>query len=72
MNTKKLAAAGFSYGAEITGTLAGLEHGRIGAFAFKSGRGHNTGFSQSFCASHRDKAAFAAYLATLCGWTHGD
>ena len=55
VNTKRLAAVGFSYGAEITGTLAGLEHGRIGAFAFKSGRGHNTGFSQSFCPSLRDQ-----------------
>ena len=65
VNTKKLAAVGFSYGAEITGTLAGLEHRRIGAFAFKSGRGHNTGFSQYFCASLRDKAAFTAYLAKM-------
>jgi dienelactone hydrolase len=65
VNTKKLAAVGFSYGAEITGTLAGLEHGRIAAFALKSGRGHNTGFSQSLCASLRAKAAFAAYLAKM-------
>lgn len=65
VNTKRLAAVGFSYGAEITGTLAGLEHGRIAAFAFKSGRGHNTGFSQYFCPSLRDQATFTAYLAKM-------
>ena len=65
VNAKKVAAAGFSYGSEITGTLAGLEHSRIVAFAFKSGRGHETGFAQALCPSLHDKTAFAAYLADV-------
>ena len=63
VDAKRIAAAGFSYGAEITGTLAGLEYKRVVAFALSSGRGHDTGSAPSFCPSLRPKRAFDAYLA---------
>jgi dienelactone hydrolase len=50
VDARRIAAAGFSYGAEITATLSGVEH-RIAAFALKSGRGHHTGFVRIFCTS---------------------
>ena len=45
---KRIAAAGFSYGASVTAVLAGVEH-RIRAFALKSGRAHHTGFMRLAC-----------------------
>ena len=45
---KRIAAAGFSYGASVTAVLAGVEH-RIRAFALKSGRAHDTGFMRLAC-----------------------
>lgn len=50
VDAKRIAAAGFSFGAEITATLSGVDH-RFVAFALKSGRGHNTGFVRIFCTS---------------------
>lgn len=50
VDAKRIAAAGFSYGAEITATLSGVDH-RIAAFSLSSGRGHNTGFVRIFCKS---------------------
>ena len=45
---KRIAAAGFSYGASVTAVLAGVEH-RIRAFALESGRAHHTGFMRLAC-----------------------
>ena len=45
---KRIAAAGFSYGASVTAVLAGVEH-RIRTFALKSGRAHHTGFMRLAC-----------------------
>jgi len=45
---KRIAAAGFSYGASVTAVLAGVEH-RIRAVALKSGRAHHTGFMRLAC-----------------------
>ncbi len=50
VDAKRIAAAGFSFGAEITATLSGVDH-RIVAFALKSGRAHNTGFVRILCTS---------------------
>ena len=50
VDAKRIAAAGFSFGAEITATLSGVDH-RIAAFSLSSGRGHNTGFVRIFCKS---------------------
>lgn len=63
VDAKRIAAAGFSFGAEITATLSGVEH-RIVAFALKSGRGHNTGFVRIFCTS-LGAAKLNAYVAKL-------
>jgi len=48
VDRKRIAAAGFSYGASVTAVLAGVEH-RIRAFALKSGRAHHTGFMRLAC-----------------------
>ena len=50
VDAKRIAAAGFSFGAEITATLSGVDH-RIVAFALKSGRGHYTDWVRIFCKS---------------------
>src|SRR3954452_9560668 len=50
VDAKRLSAAGFSLGAEVTASLAGVDH-RIAAFALKSGRGHLSGFARIVCAS---------------------
>jgi len=63
VDAKRIAAAGFSFGAEITAILYGVEH-RIAAFALKSGRGHNTGFVRIFCTS-LGAAKLDAYVAKL-------
>lgn len=48
VDRRRIAAAGFSYGASVTAVLAGVEH-RIRAFALKSGRAHHTGFMRLAC-----------------------
>jgi dienelactone hydrolase len=58
----RMAAVGFSLGAEVTASLAGVEH-RIGLFALASGRGHNTGFARAICTSFGP--ALGTYLRTL-------
>lgn len=63
VDAKRIAAAGFSFGAEITATLSGVEH-RIVAFALKSGRGHYTGFVRIFCRS-LGAEGLEAYVAKL-------
>ena len=63
VDAKRVAAAGFSFGAEITAVLSGVEH-RIVAFALKSGRGHNTGFVRIVCTS-LGAAKLDAYVAKL-------
>jgi dienelactone hydrolase len=62
VDAKRLAAAGFSLGAEVTASLAGVDH-RIAAFALKSGRGHLSGFARIVCASLGPK--LGDYMATL-------
>jgi cephalosporin-C deacetylase-like acetyl esterase len=62
VDRKHIGAAGFSLGAEVTGSLAGVEH-RIVAFALKSGRGHLTGFGRIICRSLGTQ--LDAYLAKL-------
>jgi fermentation-respiration switch protein FrsA (DUF1100 family) len=63
VDAKRIAAAGFSLGAEVTATLSGVDH-RFSAFALESGRGHLTGFGRSFCTS-LDANELAAYVATV-------
>jgi len=50
VDATRTAAVGFSLGAEVTASLAGVEH-RISLFALKSGRGHLTGFARAVCTS---------------------
>lgn len=45
-----LAAAGLSFGAEVTASLAGVEH-RLHAFMLESSRAHFTGFVRLLCTS---------------------
>src|SRR5205823_5794211 len=59
---RRIAAAGFSLGAEVTASLAGVDD-RIVAFAQKSGRGHLTGFARVVCASLGPR--LGGYMATL-------
>ncbi len=63
VDATRIAAAGFSFGAEITATLSGVDH-RIAAFALKSGRGHHTGFVRIFCKS-LGAAKLDAYVAKI-------
>jgi len=63
VDPKRVAAAGFSFGASVTGTLAGVEH-RFTAFVVESGRGHHTGFMRKVCES-LSKRAFTAYARKL-------
>jgi fermentation-respiration switch protein FrsA (DUF1100 family) len=63
VDAKRIAAAGFSLGAEVTAALSGVEH-RIVAFTLKSGRGHLTGYIPIICAS-LDTKQREAYVATL-------
>jgi fermentation-respiration switch protein FrsA (DUF1100 family) len=58
----RIAAAGFSLGAEVTGSLAGVDH-RIAAFALKSGRGHLTGFARQVCTTLGPR--LQGYIRTL-------
>jgi dienelactone hydrolase len=60
---KRIAAAGFSYGASVTAVLAGVEH-RIRAFALKSGRAHHTGFMRLACSQLGEKK-LDAYVEKL-------
>jgi dienelactone hydrolase len=60
---KRIAAAGFSYGASVTAVLAGVEH-RIRAFALKSGRAHHTGFMRLACPQLGEKK-LEAYVEKL-------
>jgi dienelactone hydrolase len=60
---KRIAAAGFSYGASVTAVLAGVEH-RIRAFALKSGRAHHTGFMRLACPQLGEKK-LDAYVQKL-------
>jgi len=63
---KRIAAAGFSYGASVTAVLAGVEH-RIRAFALKSGRAHHTGFMRLACPqlSQKKLDAYVEKLAAI-------
>jgi dienelactone hydrolase len=63
VDAKRIAAAGFSFGAEITATLSGVDH-RIAAFSLSSGRGHHTGFVRIFCKS-LGAAKLNAYVAQI-------
>ena len=63
VDAKRIAAAGFSFGAEITATLSGVDH-RIAAFSLSSGRGHHTGFVRIFCKS-LGAAKLDAYVAQI-------
>jgi len=63
VDAKRIAAAGFSFGAEITATLSGVDH-RIAAFSLSSGRGHHTGFVRIFCES-LGAAKLDAYVAEI-------
>ena len=63
VDATRIAAVGFSFGAEITATLSGVDH-RIAAFALKSGRGHHTGFVRIFCKS-LGAARLEAYVAQV-------
>ena len=63
VDARRIAAAGFSFGAEITATLSGVEH-RLVAFALKSGRAHYTGFVRIFCTS-LGRTNLDAYVAKL-------
>ena len=63
VDATQLAAAGFSFGSEITATLSGVDH-RFVAFSLKSGRGHHTGFVRLVCTS-LGKAALDAEIARL-------
>ena len=63
VDATRIAAAGFSFGASVTATLAGVEH-RFSAFVVESGRGHHTGFMRKVCES-LPKRAFAAYARKL-------
>ena len=60
---KRLAAAGFSFGASVTAVLAGVDH-RIRAFALKSGRAHHTGFMRLAC-PQLGKKKLDAYVEKL-------
>jgi dienelactone hydrolase len=63
---KRIAAAGFSYGASVTAVLAGVEH-RIRAFALKSGRAHHTGFMRLACPQlgHKKLDAYVEKLSAI-------
>ena len=63
VDAERIAAAGFSFGAEITATLSGVDH-RIVAFSLSSGRGHHTGFVRIFCKS-LGPAKLDAYVAQI-------
>jgi cephalosporin-C deacetylase-like acetyl esterase len=63
VDSKRIAAAGFSQGAGVTGMLAGVEH-RIRLFTLKSGRAHLTAYIPIFCTSLSTQQRNAA-VATL-------
>jgi cephalosporin-C deacetylase-like acetyl esterase len=63
VDAKRIAAAGFSQGAEVSGMLSGIER-RISAFGLKSARAHLTGYLPIFCTA-LSKAQLRAYIAKL-------
>jgi len=65
VDSTRIAAAGFSYGASIAAALSGVEH-RIVAVALKSGRGHFTGYATTFCRS-LGRQGLALYTRQLGG-----
>jgi predicted esterase len=66
VDARRLAAAGFSYGASLTAALSGVDH-RLVAIVLKSGRGHFTGYASTFCRSlgSRGLAAYADKLGVV-------
>ena len=63
VDTKRIAASGYSRGAAVTAALAGVEH-RIHTFVLRSGRGHLTGYVPIFC-TKLGPAEAGSYVATL-------
>lgn len=63
VDSKRIAASGFSRGAAVTAALAGVEH-RIHTFVLRSGRGHLTGYIPIFC-TKLGPADLGPYVATL-------
>jgi dienelactone hydrolase len=64
VDATRIGYAGFSYGANIGGTLAGVEH-RIRAYAFRSGSAYHSRFLRAQCVGRFSRKRMRAYTRAV-------